>query len=57
MTKQKFIEQIKLRFKENDDFDLFNFRQNNEIITPSFNVKITFNDDNTFNICREFFIR
>jgi hypothetical protein len=54
MTKQEFIEQIELRYKEIGDFDFFGDDEYEEILIPLFDVKITFNEDNTFNIYRDF---
>ena len=39
MTKQKFIEQIELQYKEAGVFDLLNYGEDDEIFTPSLDVK------------------
>ena len=57
MTKQEFVEQIKAKFEETGDFDIFNcgdVDDSLEIIIPSVDVAISFNDDSTFNIYRSF---
>ncbi len=50
MTKQEFIEQI----EEIGDFELYNIDSEDEITVASVDVKISFNDDDTFNIWRVF---
>lgn len=48
------MSKLSLRYKEIGDFDLFNDGEDDEIIIPLFDVKITFNEDDTFNIYRDF---
>jgi hypothetical protein len=55
MTKLEFINEIRLMFEGEEDFDLYNCAEDNpEIVIPSVDVKISLNDDNTFNIYRDF---
>jgi hypothetical protein len=56
MTKQEFIEHIELRYEKTGDIDFLNDGEdeNEEILIPSLGVKITFNEDDTFNIYRDF---
>jgi Restriction endonuclease. len=52
MTKQEFIEEL---FKSLDDYEYYDADTDDAWIgVLSFDVKITFNDDDTFNIYREF---
>ncbi len=56
MTKQDFIEHIELRYEKTGDIDFFNDGEDEheEILIPTLGVKITFNEDDTFNIYRDF---
>lgn len=54
MTKQEFIEHIELRYEKTGDIDFLNDGEDEEILIPSLGVKITFNEDDTFNIYRDF---
>jgi hypothetical protein len=54
MTKQEFIEKIYQHFADTDDFNMYNYNDQEYIFIPLVEVKITFNDDDTFNIYRDF---
>jgi hypothetical protein len=48
------VDQISNTFVGIGDFDLYNATDEDEIVIPSVDVKITFNEDGTFNIFRDF---
>ena len=54
MTKHEFIEQIERRNKEIGDYDFFSDDECEWILIPLVGVKVTFNEDDTFNIYRDF---